>query len=93
MSSDLPPGVTESMIPGNRPEDEAVEVTITLTRGDIDGILNGYVFNKEMIWDDIVEQVEYLFNKEMIWDEIEEEGDCHVELGEVDDDEEDDEED
>ena len=25
MSSNLPPGVTESMIPGNRPEDEAWE--------------------------------------------------------------------
>jgi hypothetical protein len=25
MSSNLPPGVTEGMIPGNRPEDEAAE--------------------------------------------------------------------
>ena len=25
MSSNLPPGVTESMIPGNRPEDQMVE--------------------------------------------------------------------
>jgi len=28
MSSNLPPGVTESMIPGNRPEDLAYEVAI-----------------------------------------------------------------
>ena len=35
MASDLPPGVTESMIPGNRPEDEEVEISLILTKGDI----------------------------------------------------------
>ena len=61
MSSNLPPGVTESMIPGNRPEDEEVEVTITLTKGDIDEILSGDIFNEGMIWSDIVEQIEGLY--------------------------------
>mgnify|MGYP000335402426 CR=1 FL=1 len=61
MSSNLPPGVTESMIPGNRPEDEEVEVTITLIRGDIDEILSGDIFNEGMIWSDIVEQIEGLY--------------------------------
>lgn len=34
MSSNLPPGVTESMIPGNRPEDEAWDRLIDDIGGD-----------------------------------------------------------
>lgn len=40
---DLPPGVTENMIPGNRPEDEEVDVTINLTLNK--GIINDLVCN------------------------------------------------
>lgn len=36
MLSNLPPGVSEYDIPGNRPEDEEVEITMIFTRGDID---------------------------------------------------------
>lgn len=36
MSSNLPPGVSDSMIPGNRPEDRDIEVTIGITFGDLD---------------------------------------------------------
>jgi hypothetical protein len=35
MSSNLPPGVTESMIPGNRPEDEAEEKFWELLYADL----------------------------------------------------------
>lgn len=31
-----PPGVTSDMIPGNRPEDEEVDFTITLTKGELE---------------------------------------------------------
>jgi len=34
--SNLPPGVTESMIPGNRPEDREVECVICLSVGEIE---------------------------------------------------------
>lgn len=36
MLSNLPPGVTEGMIPGNRPEDEEIEITMIFSRGEID---------------------------------------------------------
>ena len=57
MISNYPPGVTESMIPGNRPEDQEVEVTIVLTKGDIDDIINEYPENYGFIWDDIKNQI------------------------------------
>ncbi len=38
MSSNLPPGVTENMIPGNRPEDEEVEIVMNFTKGDISNL-------------------------------------------------------
>ena len=36
MSSNYPPGVSDDMIPGNRPEDQEVECLIILTAGDIE---------------------------------------------------------
>jgi len=45
------------MIPGNKPEDQEVEVTIVLTKGDIDDILNEYPENYGFIWDDIKDQI------------------------------------
>jgi hypothetical protein len=36
MASNLPPGVTDSMILGNRPEDREIEATIGITVGDLD---------------------------------------------------------
>jgi hypothetical protein len=36
-TSNYPPGVTDSMIPGNRPEDEEIE--IVLTRGEIQDLM------------------------------------------------------
>ena len=36
MSSNLPPGVSESMIPGNRPMDQETEITLIFTTGEID---------------------------------------------------------
>lgn len=36
--SNLPPGVNERMIPGNRPEDQEVEVELVLTVGDLDAL-------------------------------------------------------
>jgi hypothetical protein len=38
MPSNLPPGVTESMIPGNRPEDQEVEITMIFSVGEIDAL-------------------------------------------------------
>ena len=40
MSSNLPPGVTESMIPGNRPEDQEIECVIYLSQHEIDDLKN-----------------------------------------------------
>lgn len=42
MSNNLPPGVTESMLPGNRPEDEEVEVALVFTKGEIDDLKRFY---------------------------------------------------
>jgi len=36
MSSNYPPGVTDNMIPGNRPEDQEVDYFITFTMEDIE---------------------------------------------------------
>lgn len=41
MSSNLPPGVTDSMIPGNRPEDQEFE--IVLTKDDIYALRDFYL--------------------------------------------------
>ena len=38
MLSNLPPGVSEWMIPGNTPDDEEVEVCFVLTIGDINDL-------------------------------------------------------
>ncbi len=35
MASNLPPGVNESDIPGNRPQDQEVEISILLTVGEV----------------------------------------------------------
>ena len=47
MASNLPPGVTDSMIPGNRPEDREVKVTLVLSVGDIDDLRNADIKNDE----------------------------------------------
>ena len=36
MLSNLPPGVTDSMIPGNRPEDQEIETDMIFTCGEIE---------------------------------------------------------
>ena len=36
MSSNYPPGVSDNMIPGNRPEDQEIECMIILTIGDME---------------------------------------------------------
>jgi len=36
MSNNLPPGITDSMIPGNRPEDEVFQITLVFLQSDID---------------------------------------------------------
>jgi len=45
--NNYPDGVTESMIPGNRPEDQEVElsirINITLTQGEVDDLANAMV--------------------------------------------------
>ena len=38
MLSNLLPGVTVNMIPGNRPEDEEIEVCLVLTVGEIEDL-------------------------------------------------------
>ena len=38
MLSNLPPGVTDSMLPGNRPEDQENEVILILSVGEIKDI-------------------------------------------------------
>ena len=40
MVSNLPPGVTESMLPGSRPEDKEIEITMIFTQGEIDDLRN-----------------------------------------------------
>lgn len=40
MLSNLPPGVTESMIPGNRLEDQELEFIIYLTVGQMDDLVD-----------------------------------------------------
>ena len=68
MASNLPPGVTDSMIPGNRPEDREVEVILYLSVGEIDALIyynerqQALEVNKRNeIWyiiEDIAEQLE-----------------------------------
>lgn len=41
MSSNLPPGISESSLPGNRPEDAAHERYMEQLAGDGDAIVNG----------------------------------------------------
>ncbi len=62
MSNNLPPGITESMIPGNRPEDQEIEVTITLTKDDLDYLVDYHGKypqddNIRSIVDEILEQI------------------------------------
>jgi len=38
MASNLPPGITDAMLPGNRPEDQEVEVFLVLTVGEIEDL-------------------------------------------------------
>lgn len=62
MASNLPPGVTDAMIPGNRPEDREVEISLVLCVGDIDDLrmakaTNDY-HNITFIIDTIVEQID-----------------------------------
>ena len=38
----LPPDVSESQIPGNRPDDEEIEFTLVLTIGDIQDLKQFY---------------------------------------------------
>lgn len=59
--SNLPPGVTDSMIPGNRPEDQEEEITIILTKGDIIDIIDCNMDNYNVIWDNIVDQIRDLY--------------------------------
>ena len=40
MASNLPPGVTESMLPGNRPEDRECEFVVILSAGEMDQLEN-----------------------------------------------------
>lgn len=58
MLSNLPPGVTESMIPGNRPEDQEFEFNIVLTKGEIENLtvyaLSNTPPNRNMIFWEIV---------------------------------------
>ena len=42
MLSNLPPGVTEGMLPGNRPEDQEVELTLIFTVGEIEDLRDYY---------------------------------------------------
>ena len=39
MLSNLPPGVTEGSLPGNRPEDAEIEVTIVFLQYEIDQLI------------------------------------------------------
>ena len=49
MSKDgwLPPGVETYMIPGNRPEDEEVEIVMLFSRGEID-LLTSWIEQKKL---------------------------------------------
>jgi len=51
---DLPPGVSPGMIPGNRREDEEVDVTITMTVSEIEdfgGRIPAAMFQEEEVTD------------------------------------------
>jgi len=37
---DLPPGIAPEMLPGNRPEDDQIEIPIVFLRSDIDDLRN-----------------------------------------------------
>jgi len=57
--SNLPPGVTDADIPGNRPEDQEKEITLVLTLGDIDELIRykrGST-NFDLTIESIVEQI------------------------------------
>jgi len=42
MLSNLPPGVTNSMLPGSRPEDEEIEFYVLLTKGEVQDLSYWY---------------------------------------------------
>ena len=53
MLSNLPPGVSEHDLPGSRPEDQEVELTIVLSKGEIDDLRR---FNDEQNELDVLKQ-------------------------------------
>ena len=48
MASNLPPGVTEAMIPGNRPEDQEVEIVMVFTEGEIKDLRQFYEYQQSL---------------------------------------------
>jgi hypothetical protein len=72
MLSNYPPGVTDSDIPGSRPEDKEVELSVILTMGDLQTLQEwierkpGTVYCQEVndvlfnLWDQVKEEYEKL---------------------------------
>ena len=63
MLSNLPPGVTDNMLPGSRPEDQEMEVCFTLTQGEIDDLIN---------FDGDFKRIEFVIEnlKEQLFDQV-----------------------
>jgi len=57
MSGNLPPGVTEGMIPGNRPEDAEYEKWAEKAYDDLSKILPQSVFENDEIMDRIIDKM------------------------------------
>jgi len=68
MRSNLPPGINENDLPGNRPEDQEIETIIIFTQGEIDALkryndiqMRLRISSRHELWDiisNIVEQLE-----------------------------------
>lgn len=72
MLSNLPPGVTDDMIPGNRPEDQEVETWMIFSVGEIEAlrIYNDTqqkigVAQRHELWDIISNMIEQ-FNEDKV---------------------------
>ena len=69
MASNLPPGVTDSMIPGNRPEDREVEIVLVLSISEIEDLKK---YNEEQQKIDIKKRDNFSFTIENIIEQLDE---------------------
>lgn len=66
MASNLPPGVTEAMIPGNRPEDQEIEIVMLFTQGEIDELRQFHehqqllpIANRHPLWATVANMIDH----------------------------------